>query len=110
MKHDLQALRAGLTARLDELRAMSAGSKNDRKPVELDQTSVGRLSRVDSLQGQAMAMAQEKRRYDEIKRIEAAIQRVDDGEYGFCLKCGEPIDAARLAVDATIPTCIACAR
>ncbi len=103
-------LRAELTARLKELHSMSADTKDDRKPVELDQTSVGRLSRVDALQGQAMAMAQEKRRYDEIKRIEAAIRRIDEDEYGYCVKCGEAIDAARLAVDATIPTCIKCAR
>lgn len=110
MSVNLQALRAQLAARLEELRATSAQTKDDRAPVELDQTSVGRLSRMDSLQAQAMAAATEKRRHDEVKRIEAALHRIDAGEYGYCVQCGEEISAARLAVDPTIATCIRCAR
>jgi DnaK suppressor protein len=53
-----------------------------------------------------MAMAADKRRHDEMRRIEAALQRVDESEYGFCVKCGEAIGEARLATDMTIPTCI----
>jgi DnaK suppressor protein len=107
---DAAAIRAALAARLDELRALGARTKEDRAPVELDQTAVGRLSRMDSLQAQAMAVAAGKRRYDEARRIEAALTRLDDGEFGYCVKCGEEIGAARLNVDLTIPTCIKCAR
>lgn len=77
--------------------------------VVLDQTSVGRLSRMDAMQGQAMALATERRRHEENRRVEAAIRRIDEGEYGFCISCGEPIPAKRLAVDPIIPTCIRCA-
>jgi DnaK suppressor protein len=110
MNADLQDARAQLTARLEELQAMSALTKGDRAPVELDQTSIGRLSRVDALQGQAMAHATDARRRDEIKRAEAALRRIDDGEFGYCLKCGEEIGDARLAIDLATPTCIKCAR
>lgn len=110
MSDDHAGVRAQLAARLNELRALSAQTEDDRAPVELDQSSVGLLSRVDSLQAQAMAKAAEKRRYDEIKRIEAALLRLDEDEYGYCVKCGEAIGDARLKVDPTIPTCIKCAR
>jgi DnaK suppressor protein len=104
------AVRATLAAQLQDLRTASAHTAEDRRPIELDQTSVGRLSRMDSLQVQAMAQAAERRRFGEIKRVEAAIQRIDADEYGYCLKCGEAIAASRLKIDPTIATCIGCAR
>ena len=108
-ERDLSALRASLLSRLEGLRAASETTADTRRPVELDQTSVGRLSRMDAMQGQAMAQAVERRRRDEARRIEAAIARIDEGEYGFCISCGEEIAPKRLAADATITTCIACA-
>lgn len=110
MNVDLQGVRAQLSARLEELRTASAQTKDERAPVELDQTSVGRLSRIDSLQAQAMALAADKRRHDEMRRIESALERVEAGEYGYCVQCGEEIGEARLAADATVAACIKCAK
>ncbi|MGD2132782.1 MAG: TraR/DksA C4-type zinc finger protein [Maricaulaceae bacterium] len=89
---------------------MSEGAAEDRKPVELDQQSVGRLSRLDSMQVQAMAKAAEARRAGEIKRIDAALARLDAGEYGWCVTCGEAISADRLSIDPAAPQCAACAQ
>jgi DnaK suppressor protein len=106
---DLVALRAVLVERLEALHAASETTADNRRPVELDQTSVGRLSRMDAMQGQAMALATERRRLDEARRVEAAITRIDEDEYGTCISCGEEIAAKRLAADPTAATCIACA-
>jgi DnaK suppressor protein len=106
---DLRALRASLVTRLEALRAASETTAENRRPVELDQTSVGRLSRMDAMQVQAMALATERRRHEEARRVEAAIRRIDEGEYGTCISCGEEIPAKRLGVDPIIPTCIRCA-
>lgn len=46
---------------------------------------------------------------DEIRRIRAALQRIRDGEYGSCAKCGDEIAAARLDVLPDAPLCAACA-
>lgn len=80
----------------------------DRKPVVLDQTSVGRLSRIDALQIQAMQIETERRRHIELQRIESALKRIKDGEFGYCIICGEYIEAKRLKNDPAVPTCIAC--
>jgi len=79
------------------------------RPVELDQTRVGRLSRMDALQGQAMAQETERRRNNELQRIDAALARVDTGDYGYCVICGEEISSKRLALDPSTPLCIDCA-
>ena len=71
----------------DELDAISNISADSRKPVELDQTSVGRLSRMDALQGQAMQLETERRREIERQRIQAALERIETGDYGYCTIC-----------------------
>lgn len=104
-----QTARERLIALKEELLTLSQAAREDRKPVELDQQSVGRLSRQDSLQVQAMANAAEVRRAQEIRRIDAALQRVEDDEYGWCAECGEAIEDRRLELDPAVPRCAACA-
>ena len=83
--------------------------KEAGQPVELDQTSVGRVTRMDALQGQAMAKATQQRRQIHLQRIEAAFQRIETGIFGWCLRCGEAIATKRLDFDPTAPLCIECA-
>ena len=103
-------IRQLLETRRAALLDISADHEDERKPVELDQQSVGRLSRMDAMQSQAMAKETERRRASEIKRIDAALLRLEEGEYGFCVTCGDDIDPKRLDFDPSIPTCINCAR
>lgn len=93
-----------------ELEETALSSAESRRPVELDQTRVGRLSRMDALQGQAMSQEIERRRNLELRRIDAALARVETGDYGYCVSCDEPIAPKRLALDPACPLCIACAR
>ena len=92
-----------------ELIELGAADEESRKPVTLDQTSVGRLSRMDALQSQAMALEIERRRNHELIRIKAALARIEDGEYGYCVACGDEIPKKRLEIDPTAPTCVECA-
>jgi DnaK suppressor protein len=94
----------------DLLRQLQASPDNDAgATVILDQTRVGRLSRMDALQGQAMAKATSERRQVEIRRIEAALQRIDNGAYGYCLQCDEAVAELRLRADPATALCIECA-
>lgn len=61
------------------------------------------------MQAQAMAAASENRRRARKARIEAALARLKDADFGYCLRCDEPIGLGRLRVDATTTLCIACA-
>ncbi|GGD04810.1 TraR/DksA family transcriptional regulator [Aquisalinus flavus] len=92
----------------EDLLARSGISADARKPVELDQQSVGRLSRQDALQQQAMANAQEQLRKRELKRIDQALARLQAGEFGYCLDCGEEIAPKRLAIDPLAELCVDC--
>ncbi len=104
-----KAMKKRLLAQREELEAIGESSAESRKPVELDQSMVGRLSRMDALQVQAMANETERRRQTELKRIEAALERIEEGEYGWCITCGEEIAAKRLELDPAAALCIDCA-
>ena len=102
--------RSLIRARLAALDAEDALGEAGQATVELDQQSVGRLSRMDALQNQAMAKANSTRRQAERTRLEAALQRMEDGDYGYCEDCGEDIAPKRLELDPAAPRCIDCAR
>jgi DnaK suppressor protein len=92
-----------------DLLATDATGRDAAGTVILDQSSVGRLSRMDAMQGQAMAIEAQRRRELQLKRIELALARIAAGEYGVCMGCDEDIDPRRLEVDPTATLCIACA-
>jgi DnaK suppressor protein len=108
-KREIEALGARLRAYRAELAAAEQETAQWRGPVELDQQSVGRLSRMDAMQQQAMAEAEARRRQAEIMRIDAALKRIGEGEYGWCLECGEAIAPRRLEIDPAASRCIGCA-
>ncbi len=93
-----------------ELEALEARTSDNRETVVLDQTKVGRLSRMDALQGQAMSNAVAARRKQSLQRIEAALARLDEEEFGYCLVCGDEIAEKRLELDPAVPTCQGCTR
>lgn len=109
MSIDREALRQKLQEMKSELERQEAISEAERAPVELDQQSVGRLSRIDAMQVQAMAMATQRRRRAELDRINAALRRLETDDFGYCDTCGEEIAASRLAHNPAATTCIGCA-
>ena len=106
---DLAAIRRALEQERGGLQEISVARAVERRLVALDQQSVGRLSRMDALQVQAMAQATEARRQLRLQQIKAALGRLDEGEYGYCTGCGEEIPAERLAIDPTLARCVDCA-
>lgn len=97
-----------LAERATHLEASDQGAQA-RATVTLDQQSVGRLSRMDALQGQAMAQGLEARRAGRLRAIAAALGRINDGDFGFCEDCGSFIGHGRLAADPCAPRCVSCA-
>ena len=108
-KSEIASIKRLLDNQRSELLRRVEITQEDRKPVELDQSQVGRLSRMDAMQVQEMALEQERRREIEIQRINAALMRISEGEYGFCSKCGGGISPKRLEFDPSTPMCVDCA-
>ena len=79
------------------------------KTVELDQASTGRLTRMDAMQQQAMAKENQRRAILRTQQLYAALVRIEDEEYGYCLNCDEEIYTLRLEANPVTTLCITCA-
>ncbi len=109
---DEQSLNTFREKILQELEALSAANEEAEsatRPVELDKQSVGRLSRMDAMQGQAMALATKERKQKRLIQLKAALMRIDEDNFGYCQGCDEPINLRRLAIEPTTLFCLECA-
>ncbi len=104
----VKLLVGSLHALREQLQEHLAASHKSAAPVQLDQSSVGRLSRMDAMQAQQLAAANKRRTQLRLDQIRAALKLVDDGEYGACRRCEEPIGYRRLQARPETPLCVAC--
>ena len=98
---DLETLVVSLTEQVRSTREASA-------PVELDQAAVGRISRIDAIQVQQMAVEQQRRSGLRLEQVRVALREFDDEDYGWCGDCGEPIGYARLKARPESSRCVPC--
>lgn len=92
----------------EELRQSLAMSASAADSVALDQSRVGRLSRMDAMQQQQMQRATRSACQQRLRAVEHALTLMAEGEYGWCERCGEEIDPRRLQVRPESALCLAC--
>ena len=104
----LNAFREALISLRDEIVQLANANREAADTVKLDQSMVGRLSRMDALQSQQMAKETARRRRIQLQKIDSALSRMDTGEYGYCVICDEEIAVARLEFDPASTRCMGC--
>ncbi len=107
---DLKYFKKCLEGRLEAITEGQERQKEEVAPVELDQARVGRLSRMDAMQQQAMSQAVARLTDLERQRIQSALGRMESGDYGYCVLCDEEIAEGRLRFDSSVLICISCAQ
>lgn len=95
--------------KLTDLQSLQRQAEKGCEVVSLDQTRVGRLSRMDAMQSQAMNQAAQLRRSIQIKQLEQALCALKNNDYGYCQNCDEFISEGRLLFDPSVTLCIDCA-
>ena len=109
-KEEAEELRLRLLALIAELESGLRASASSAAPVALDQSSVGRLSRMDAMQQQAMAKATREKAQLRLGQCKRALSAFERHEYGVCRKCEEPIGFRRLFAKPEAPFCMDCQR
>lgn len=104
----VQELKSILDKQLSKIIRSVELSGEASRPVELDQTAVGRLSRMDSLQSQGMARNLREREEATLSLVRRALARIDDGTYGRCEACRDPIAFGRLLIMPEATHCASC--
>lgn len=106
---DLPVYKKRLIDRKHELENMIKESHEDTNPVDIDQAQVGLLSRMEAMEEHAVAEEVEHLREQELLKVDSALERMQKGEYGLCVSCGEEIEEKRLELDPAVPLCYVCA-
>ena len=103
---DLAAVKTRLEEQLAELRGRQARVETDlAEPLNADFSEQAVEMEDDAaLEGQAALIDRQ------IASVSRALERIERGTYGECVRCGGAIAAARLAVRPEAALCIACAR
>jgi DnaK suppressor protein len=104
---ELDELRSLLLERKAEVERALASSQEDARPVSLD-LEIGRVTRADAMQQQQLAAARRRRLDGQRVQIQQAFVRLDNGTYGECAICEEPIARARLRSSPEAPFCVSC--
>ena len=104
----IERFRSMLLTLRDELQASLDAESEDSKPVEPDR-AIGRLTRQDAMQAQQMALEIKRRGKARLAQVSLALERIEQGTYGYCSRCEEEISQARLEVRPEAPVCIGCA-
>ena len=107
-KEDIQSLQQMLETLQNDLENLLDISADAGSTVTLDQSKVGRLSRMDALQHQAMAQANRVGHSNRLVQVKQALNLMADGDYGYCESCGEIIPIERLLIKPESNYCIAC--
>ena len=107
-QHQIVTFRQILVALREELEQLNDSSSEATDTVTLDQSKVGRLSRMDAMQAQQMAQETTRRRKLQLQKFEGALQRLETGDYDYCFKCGNEIGQVRLNIDPTSTRCMVC--
>jgi DnaK suppressor protein len=104
-----ERVRVSISQRIAELRIVVESDSKGTDQIELDQTRVGRLARMDAVQHHAIAQAQGDRASKQLKLLELLLSKVDDEDFGECHYCGEDIPVGRLLIRPESLRCVACA-
>ena len=105
---EIQRFAELLTRLQQDLQAQYLLGQAAAAPVVLDQSKVGRLSRMDAMQQQNMAQSNSRQIEQRLRRVARALDKIKTGEYGYCDTCGEDIASARLQVQPEANLCLTC--
>jgi DnaK suppressor protein len=106
----LEEIRTELLRTLGKLeRSLKISGENGRAR-DLEQDTVGRLSRIDAIQNQGLMQNLEERERVQLRQVVDALRRIEEGSYGACSSCGGSIPFERLLVFPEALSCTACTR
>ncbi|MBK5207218.1 MAG: TraR/DksA C4-type zinc finger protein [Polaromonas sp.] len=105
---DLEQFRRRITSDLAQIEEAIAQAQASAGTVTLDQSSVGRLSRMDAMQQQAMAQGMRERLLLQRRKLDGALARIDAATFGRCCECDAAIEPTRLEADPAVIFCFDC--
>ncbi|HSL83211.1 MAG TPA: TraR/DksA C4-type zinc finger protein [Thermoanaerobaculia bacterium] len=104
----IESFRQRLLAAKAAAEALLARTAEDSRPIEASGSAIGRLTRMDAIQVQAMGQMSRAQLEVRLRQIDAALDSIAAGTYGLCRQCKGPIARQRLEALPEAPFCLDC--
>lgn len=89
--------------------SLIAEYKDMSKPVSPDD-AIGRLSRMDAINNKSITEAALREAETKLKSLKQVLSKVNDPDFGLCIKCRQPIPPGRILIRPQSQYCVNCAR
>ncbi|HJQ23978.1 MAG TPA: TraR/DksA C4-type zinc finger protein [Blastocatellia bacterium] len=106
MALDLEAFRKRLIEERDQLNREIPSVAELAEPTPDDRQITANAPLIGEIKDVQNEIAD--RKTHRLRQVQAALQSMDDGTYGICIRCNQPIDPRRLQADPAAMTCMNC--
>ena len=103
---DIEYFRQTLQASLDDI--LHKGEETIEEMTESGEVYADPADRATAESDRAFTLRLRDRERKLIKKIQQAVKRIDDGDFGICSDCGEDISIERLKARPMTTLCIHC--
>ena len=105
---DQQVFKAKLEALEAEIQDRLSGADPTQASIAPD-NAIGRLTRMEAIQAQHITAAGQRQLKTRLQQIRRALEQIEQGNYGPCVRCGDPIPRGRLEIMPETRLCVSCA-
>jgi len=99
-----------LKAAVSRLRQLGGAAAVEERPGTIEDTCpfADEVDGIQASESREIGFATRELVLERVNRLSAALDRMNEGEYGTCVECDEPISQARLDAMPEVQTCVRC--
>ena len=83
--------------------------KESTKPIS-PENAIGRVSRMDAINNKSVVEAAFRKAEEKLNKLKLVLNKVDDADFGICIRCGETIPIGRVLLMPQSRNCVRCAQ
>lgn len=102
-------LKAKIEAEISKTEIHILEYKELTKPVE-PENAIGRISRMDAINNKSVIEAALRKAKEKLEKLNLALSKIDDDDFGLCVRCHKPIPLGRILIMPQARTCVACSQ
>jgi len=100
-------IKSRIQAEIEKTKKLVDEYRELTKPVE-PENAIGRISRMDAIQNKSVTEAALRKTREKLGKLEYALSKVDDDDFGICTNCKKPIPLGRILIMPQSQTCVSC--
>ena len=108
-KEDKQEVKKRIQEELQKTQLAINDYKELTKPIS-PENAIGRISRMDAINNKSVVEAALRKANVKLSKLKLVLEKVDDSDFGLCIRCGNPIPIGRILLMPQSRLCVSCAQ